>query len=78
MTGRDLIIYILSNGLEDAPVLQNGKLVGFMSVGDAAVKMNVGTATICALFRRGDLQGTRIGGELLITPNSVQAYLNKQ
>lgn len=46
MTGRDLIIYILSNGLENEPVVKNGTLIGFMTVDEAAAKMNVGVATV--------------------------------
>lgn len=48
MTGRDLILYILSNNLEDEPVFKDGNLLGFISVGQAAEKMDVGTATVWA------------------------------
>ena len=58
MTGRDLIIYILSNGLEDEPVFKNGKFIGFLTDAEAAAKMNVGTATIWAWVAQGRLDGT--------------------
>jgi hypothetical protein len=48
MTGRDLILYILSNNLEDELVFKDGNLLGFISIGQAAEKMNVGYATVCA------------------------------
>ena len=57
MTGRDLIVYILSNGLENNPVFKDGKFIGFISAGEAAAKLNVGVATICALVAQGKLEG---------------------
>ncbi len=48
MTGRDLIIYILANGLEDEPVFKNGKFIGFVTPTEVAVKECVGTATVHA------------------------------
>lgn len=55
MTGRELIIYILSNHLEDEPVIKDGKLIGFLSVDEAAIKKNVGSATIEALIELGHM-----------------------
>ena len=46
MTGRDLIIHILKNNLEDEPIFENGNLIGFMNSDEAALKFNVGSATI--------------------------------
>lgn len=31
MTGRDLILYILMNNLEDEPVFEEGKFIGFVT-----------------------------------------------
>lgn len=50
MTCKDLIIYILQNGLENEPVVKDGNFIGFLSVEDAAVKKNVGPSTIEALI----------------------------
>ena len=38
MTGRDLIIYILENNLENEPVYKDGRLLGFLTVTEAAVE----------------------------------------
>ena len=38
MTGRDLIIYILENGLEDKEVLDGGKILGFETLYGLAEK----------------------------------------
>ena len=48
MTGRDLILYILENHLEDEPVFKNGKIMGFKTVVEMAEKFDVGTATVIA------------------------------
>lgn len=56
MTGRELIIYILANGLEDKPVLDDGEILGFMSIEKAAVKFGVGYGTIRAWITMGRLK----------------------
>ena len=66
MTGRDLIMYILSNGLEDQPVFEDGKFIGFMTMNEAAVKFEVGTATIRVWVNDGLLPGIRIGDVIYI------------
>lgn len=64
MTGKELILYILQNNLEDTIVLDNGFFVGFMTEGDAAVKFGVGTATIRAWYNCRWIEGTQIGDTL--------------
>lgn len=66
MVGRDLIIYILQNHLEDEPVFKDGKFVGFMTTIEAAVKYDVGVASIESLFKLGLLDGVMIGDEIYI------------
>lgn len=48
MTGRDLIIYILKNELED-------ETVSFMTMSEAAVKFHVGIETIRVWIQRGQI-----------------------
>lgn len=48
MTGRELIIYILQNGLEDKPIFENHKLIAHLTVEEFAVKYDVGMATVYA------------------------------
>lgn len=71
MTGRDLIIYILQNNLEDKPVFENGKILGFLTVSEAAVKFNVGTAVIKLWYKLGILSGFKIGEEIYIPVNET-------
>lgn len=66
MTGRDLIIYILNNGLEDEPVFKDGRLIGFMTASEAAAKMDVGVATIYIWVGQKRLPGVFIGGSIYI------------
>ena len=64
MTGKELILYILQNNLENTIVLQDGFFVGFMTEEEAAVKFNVGIETIRAWYNLRMLDGTRIGDSL--------------
>lgn len=70
MTGRDLIIYILSNGLEDEPIFKDGKVLGFMTEVEAALKFNVGIATIRVWCDCDMIDHVLIGKELYIPVNA--------
>lgn len=66
MTGRDLIIYIMENKLEDKRVFENGTFLGFITPTEAASKMDVGVATIFTWIFRGQLEHIKIGNLYLI------------
>lgn len=66
MTGRDLIIYILANGLEDEPVFKDGKVVGLMTIDEAATKFNVGPATIYTWITQNWMEAVVVGGLVYI------------
>lgn len=66
MTGKDLIIYILQNNLENEPIFKDGKLLGFISVDEAALKFGVGSATIEYLCKIDALQSIKIEERLFI------------
>lgn len=70
MKGRDLILYILANGLEDEPVFENGRLLGFMTIDEAALKFEVGAATVRVWINEGMLYGIKIGEEIYIPADS--------
>lgn len=76
MTGRELIVYILTNGLEDEPIYKDGTILGFMNELEAAVKFNVSTATIRTWFELGMLDGVKIGNVLYI-PSKASSPLEK-
>lgn len=69
MTGRDLIIYILSNNLEDKPVFENGKFIGFVTVGDVAKQTDVGLATVHAWMHQGRLDSVVVNEGIYIPGN---------
>ena len=64
MTGKELILYILQNNLEDTIVLDKCFFVGFMTEEEAAVKFGVGVANIRAWYQCRMLEGTQIGDSL--------------
>lgn len=64
MTGKELILYILQNNLENTVVLDGCLFTGFMTEEEAAVKFNVGIATIRAWYQCRGLDGTKIGDSL--------------
>lgn len=63
MTGRDLIIYILQNNLEDVSLF-NPDL--FMSANEAATKFNVGVATIRTWYELGMVSGFTLDDKLYV------------
>lgn len=69
MTGRELINYILNNGLEDEDVFKNGNVVGLKTVADVAEECNVGKPTVYVWARLNMIPSVSIGNELFIQAN---------
>lgn len=65
MTGRDLIVYILNNHLEDKPIYHNGRLLGFITVEEMAEHLGVGLATARAMALMNRLDYICIGDTVL-------------
>lgn len=70
MTGRDLILYILQNNLENEVVIKDGIFIWLMSEEEAAVKFEVGVAQVRAWYVTGMLDGTKIGDHLYFLRNA--------
>lgn len=66
MTGREMIIYILQHNLEDEEVIKDGIFIGFMSEEEAAVKFNVGVATVRTGYMLGLIPGFMIGEKVYV------------
>ena len=64
MTGKELIIYILQNDLENEEIFKDGVLVGFMDEHEAAINYGVGVETVKLWYKRGLLNGTEIGNRI--------------
>lgn len=69
MTGRELIIYILQNGLEDEEIVVDGKFLGLLTPEEAAVRANVGTGTIYTWIALGKLPYIKVHGLIYIPAN---------
>ena len=77
MTGRDLIIYILQNHLEDEPIFKDGKFVGFITDSEAAEKIGVGVSTIHAYIFQRKIDGLLIGNKVYI-PANFESFLKEK
>lgn len=69
MTGRDLIIYILQNDLENEPIFKDGTIMGFLTAGQAAEKLNVGIETVKVWCSTDVLEHVEIGDQVYIFDN---------
>lgn len=77
MTGRDLIIYILENGLENEPIVDDsGKLIGFKTMSEVANEMGVGTETVKAWIMMKKIPFIDMCGKILI-PANYKSPINK-
>lgn len=72
MLGRDLIIYILENHLEDKPIFENGKPIGYMTATEAAAMFDVGLETIKVWNMTGAVSGIDIDGTLYVPCNIIK------
>lgn len=72
MTGRELILYILANGLENEPVFKDGKPIGYITESEAAYTLGVGTAVVRQYVAMGWIEGLRLGEVLYIPANFTE------
>lgn len=70
MTGRDLIMFILENRLEDLTIFEDGNIPGYMTIGQAAEKWNVGEATVSTWIELGKIHAITVGNEDYIRENT--------
>ena len=66
MTGRELIIFILDHHLEDTVLFEDGKIPGYLTVEEAAIKIGTGVETVKALYKRRALKGFKLGDTIFI------------
>lgn len=66
MTGKELIIYILENDLEDEELLSGGLKPLFMTAEHAAVRWDCGAATVKAMIDMGRVRGIKLGNEYFV------------
>lgn len=68
MTGRELVIYILSNNLENEPVFKDGKFLGFKTLEEVAVELEVGVETVRLWAVMGMIDCVKISEEFILIP----------
>lgn len=68
MTGKELIMYILQNNLENEVIFKDGAPVGFMTEEEVAVKYNVGITTARMWYECGIFDGIKIGKNIYFLP----------
>ena len=66
MTGKDLILYILQNDLENEEM----DIRWFLTESEVAVKFEVGLQTVRAWYALGLIPAFEIGGELYFLKNT--------
>lgn len=69
MTGRDLIVYILQNNLENEEVFKDGVFLGCLAIDKVAIELHVGFSTVYTWVQLGYLDGIKINDILYILPN---------
>jgi hypothetical protein len=70
MTGRELILYILQNNLENESVFKDGRFLGFLSAEEFAVKNGVGVETVRMWVDYGYVEGIVVYDEIYIPANA--------
>ena len=70
MTGRELIMYILENNLENEEMFKDGKVAGFETFDEYAVHHNTGLATVHLWVRMGYIPHITIGKTVFIPANA--------
>ena len=78
MTGRELIMYILENHLEDKPVFQNGTFVGYVSDVKFAEILGVGVATVRAWIMMGRIKDAIMIGDGMFVPTIYISTLKSE
>ena len=77
MTGRDLIIYILQNRLEEEQVFSDHGFLDFMTVEEVAAKFDVGSETIKLWYAMKFISGVELCGSLFF-PRDIKDPRGKE
>lgn len=76
MKGRDLIIYILQHDLEDEEIFEDGKIAGFLTLNETALRLNVGIRTVEVLLELNTLPHITIGTMKFIPEHALDKLIN--
>lgn len=79
MNGRELIIHILLNDLENIDIFSEEFFKALLpSIENVAVQFNVGVATVNTWLDNGYLEGVEFNGVTYIFPNSLEKFAEKK
>lgn len=78
MTGRDLILYILKNNLENDDVFKDGRFLGFLSISEYAELKKVGEETVRLWVNLGYIPGVNVYDEIYIPHNAEIVEPNQE
>lgn len=76
MTGRDLIMFVLENRLEDMNIFEDGNIPGYMTITQAAEKWDVGVATVRTWIKMKLIHVINIG-DLTYIPSNLKTPLEE-
>lgn len=76
MTGRELILYILQNNLENEDVFQDGKFIALKTLGEVAEECGVGKETVHTWAKLNMIPSAFIGKTLYIPANYISPLRN--
>ena len=77
MTGKELIMYILQNDLENKQIFENGTFLDFITIDKAASKFGVGAATIRYWVEFKMIPSIMIGNTIFIPKNVEDPRIRK-
>ena len=78
MTGRELIVYILQNNLEDEEIELDSGFFGFLTETEAAVKFKVGMVTMRAWCMMDLIDCIKVGDDYYIRPDALPPTLKRE
>lgn len=68
ITGRDLIVYILMNHLENEKVVNDGKFLKSYTVEETAKTLDTGLETVKTWYKLGYLAGFELDSKIYLFP----------
>jgi hypothetical protein len=78
MNGRELIIYILENGLENESIFSDEFLRFMPTIEKVAVMFNVGVATVQVWVDEGRLDSIEVNDQIYITQTSLNKFAEEK
>lgn len=72
MTGKEVILYILQNNLENEVILKDNFFFNCINEKEVAIKFEVGIATVKTWYERGLLPGVKLGNSIFFSRDILE------